>query len=46
MSNLNISIVDAFTEKSFAGNPAAVCILKEEIDDSIKQLIAKEVKKN
>ena len=34
--------VDAFTEKLFAGNPAAVCILKDWISDELMQNIAAE----
>jgi PhzF family phenazine biosynthesis protein len=34
--------VDAFTSKVFSGNPAAVCILDEWIDDGILQAIAAE----
>jgi PhzF family phenazine biosynthesis protein len=35
--------VDAFTNECFKGNPACVCILKEEIEDKYMQLIAKEM---
>lgn len=35
--------VDAFTDKQFAGNPAAVCILNEEYEDRILQNIATEM---
>ena len=35
-------IVDAFTDKVFKGNPAAVCILDSWIDDTLMQNIAKE----
>ena len=35
-------IVDAFTEHHFAGNPAGVCLLDEELDDKIMQNIAAE----
>ena len=35
--------VDAFTEKPFTGNPAAVVILKEDISDELKQNIAMEM---
>ena len=35
-------IVDAFTDKIFKGNPAAVCILDHWISDSLMQNIAKE----
>jgi PhzF family phenazine biosynthesis protein len=34
--------VDAFTEKVFGGNPAAVCILDEWLDDELMQNIASE----
>ena len=33
-------IVDAFTDKVFSGNPAAVCIMKRWPDDDIMQKIA------
>ncbi len=35
--------VDAFTDKPFAGNPAAVCILDEPHDDAWMQNVAKEM---
>ncbi|MBQ6582902.1 MAG: PhzF family phenazine biosynthesis protein [Mogibacterium sp.] len=35
-------IVDVFTDKVFAGNPAAVCILDEWLDDETMRLIARE----
>ena len=35
-------IIDAFTENRFAGNPAAVCPLKEWLDDKTLQSIAEE----
>jgi len=35
--------VDAFTDEPFRGNPAAVCILDEEISDTIMQNIAAEM---
>lgn len=35
--------VDAFTNEKFKGNPAAVCILEDAIDDKYMQLIAKEI---
>ena len=35
--------VDAFTKKPFAGNPAAVCLLKEKVEDSVLQSIAAEM---
>ena len=34
--------VDAFTEKLFGGNPAAVCLLKEPLPDDVMQKIAAE----
>jgi len=34
--------VDAFTEKLFGGNPAAVCILEQWIDEQLMQSIASE----
>lgn len=40
---LNIHTVDAFADAPFTGNPAAVCILKNDIDDNLKQLIAMEI---
>ena len=33
-------IVDAFTDKVFQGNPAAVCIMEEWLQDDIMQKIA------
>lgn len=35
--------VDAFTDKPFTGNPAAVFILKEDFSDELKQKIAREM---
>ena len=35
--------VDAFTEKPFKGNPAAVCILEKEMNSEWMQLLAKEM---
>jgi len=35
--------VDAFTQRPFAGNPAAVCVLSEERDDSWLQSVAREL---
>jgi len=40
---LPIYQVDAFTKEPYKGNPAGVCILEKEIDDSYKQLIAEEM---
>lgn len=35
--------VDAFSKKPFAGNPAAVCLLEETVEDSVLQSIAGEM---
>lgn len=35
-------IVDAFTDKVFSGNPAGVCILDKELDETLMQKIATE----
>jgi len=35
--------VDAFTNQKFKGNPAAVCIVEKELDDSVMQNIATEI---
>lgn len=35
--------VDAFTKKSFRGNPAAVCFMSCDLDDEVYQSIAKEM---
>jgi PhzF family phenazine biosynthesis protein len=40
---LTICQVDAFTDKPFAGNPAAVCILPEPRDDRWMQDVAREM---
>lgn len=42
MPNLPLYQVDAFTDKLFGGNPAAVCLLPEWPSDSIMQSIAAE----
>jgi PhzF family phenazine biosynthesis protein len=39
---INITQLDAFTEKLFGGNPAAVCILPEWLEDNLMQQIALE----
>jgi len=41
--SLTIYQVDAFTEKPFAGNPAAVCVLPEPRDDCWMQQVAMEM---
>src|SRR5215470_15055131 len=40
---LNIFQVDAFTNKPFCGNPAAVCLLPSEKDDRWLQQVAQEM---
>jgi PhzF family phenazine biosynthesis protein len=40
---LRIFQADAFTDKAFAGNPAAVCILTESRDDAWMQNLAREM---
>ena len=40
---MRVYTADAFTDGPRSGNPAAVCILEEEIPDRIKQKIASEV---
>ena len=40
---MSISIVDAFTDRAFAGNPAAVCLLEGDLDDAALQRIAAEM---
>lgn len=38
-----IFTVDAFTNKAFAGNPAAVCVLGETLQEDLMKNIAKEM---
>ncbi|MBP7564321.1 MAG: PhzF family phenazine biosynthesis protein, partial [Candidatus Cloacimonetes bacterium] len=40
---MKIYFVDAFTSEKFKGNPAAVCYLDQEISNTYKQQIAKEI---
>lgn len=40
---LSIFLVDAFTDKAFHGNPAAVCLLESELDEDLYQKIAAEM---
>lgn len=42
MQNIQLFQVDAFTEKVFHGNPAAVCLLDEWLNDELMQAIAVE----
>ncbi|MGL4629670.1 MAG: PhzF family phenazine biosynthesis protein, partial [Leadbetterella sp.] len=41
--NIKTFIVDAFTDTPFKGNPAGVCLLKEDLDESTMLSIAKEL---
>ncbi len=41
--NENLYVVDAFTDRAFGGNPAAVCLLKESRDDAWMGLLAREM---
>ncbi|MDR7132793.1 putative PhzF superfamily epimerase YddE/YHI9 [Algoriphagus sp. 4150] len=40
---ITITTVDAFTDKAFSGNPAAVCLLDEDLSDGQMQTIAMEM---
>jgi PhzF family phenazine biosynthesis protein len=40
---LRITQIDAFTDRPFAGNPAAVCLMEKPPEDSWMQLIAREM---
>lgn len=40
---MNITIIDAFTDRPFKGNPAAVCLLESEITEERMQRIANEM---
>ena len=42
-SSLAISQVDAFTDRPFSGNPAAVCVLPEPADGDWMQAVAAEM---
>ena len=41
--NIPIFQVDAFTDRAFTGNPAAVCLLPEEREDQWMQAVAAEM---
>lgn len=41
---LDIVVVDAFTDRPFSGNPAAVCILPQDMPQPWMQLVAAEMK--
>jgi PhzF family phenazine biosynthesis protein len=43
MKEIPIFQIDAFTDQSFQGNPAAVCVLDRDIDDVTLQTIAAEM---
>ncbi|UCG68801.1 MAG: PhzF family phenazine biosynthesis protein [Thermoplasmata archaeon] len=43
VNKIPIYFVDAFTDEKFKGNPAAVCLLKQKLDDKIMQNIAAEM---
>lgn len=40
---LTIYVVDAFTDKPYKGNPAAVCLTSEPLDYELMQSIASEM---
>ncbi|XP_032697775.1 phenazine biosynthesis-like domain-containing protein [Lontra canadensis] len=40
---LPVFVVDAFTAKAFGGNPAAVCLLENKLDEDMHQKIAREM---
>jgi PhzF family phenazine biosynthesis protein len=40
---LSITQIDAFAEKPFSGNPAAVCLLEQQADENWMQLVAREM---
>ena len=40
---MTLVVVDAFTDRPFAGNPAAVCLLEEDRDTEWKQAVAAEI---
>ena len=42
MPNLPLFQVDAFADRPFAGNPAAVCLVEEPLSDTVMQAIAAE----
>lgn len=43
MPGIRILQIDAFTDRPFAGNPAAVCLLKKEADSDWMQAVAAEM---
>lgn len=43
MNKIPLYLVDAFTEKAFAGNPASVCVLERDVSTTTMQAIASEM---
>jgi PhzF family phenazine biosynthesis protein len=43
MPGIRVIQIDAFTDRPFAGNPAAVCLLEGERDDEWMQSVAAEM---
>lgn len=41
--NIPMYIVDAFTDRPFAGNPAAVCLLPQPVGDECMQRVSAEM---
>ncbi|KJE28410.1 phenazine biosynthesis-like family protein [Geobacillus kaustophilus] len=41
--NISMYIVDAFTDRPFAGNPAAVCLLPQPVGNEWMQRVAAEM---
>lgn len=42
-NNIEVYIVDSFTNERFKGNPAGVCLLNNELEENLMQAIAKEL---
>ena len=40
---MQLIIVDAFADRPFSGNPAAVCLLREQVDSAWMQSLAAEM---
>ena len=43
LRKIPICTIDAFTSSPFGGNPAAVCLLEDDLEDDLKQKIALEM---
>ena len=41
--SLPLSLVDAFTDRAFAGNPAGVCVLEKDLDPAFLAAVAQEM---